>query len=46
VSDALIGVALAALVWVAVARVIPRTWFAGPFPAPLDSARGAPRVTR
>jgi hypothetical protein len=46
VSDALIGVALAALVWVAVSRVIPRTWFAGPFPAPLDSARGAPRVTR
>jgi hypothetical protein len=46
VSDALIGVALAALVWVAVARVIPRTWFAGPFPAPLDSARGAPRVIR
>ncbi|MDX6525353.1 MAG: hypothetical protein QOI43_864 [Gaiellales bacterium] len=46
VSDALIGVALAALVWVAVARDIPRTWFAGPFPAPLDSARGAPRVTQ
>jgi hypothetical protein len=43
VSDALIGIALAAVVWVLVARVIPRTWFAGPFPAPLASARGAPR---
>jgi PAP2 superfamily len=46
VSDALIGIVLAAVVWVVVARVIPRTWFAGPFPAPLDSARGAPRATR
>jgi hypothetical protein len=43
VSDALIGVALAAVVWVVVARVLPRTWFAGPFPVPLDSARGGPR---
>ena len=43
VSDALIGVALAAVVWVVVARSCPRTWFAGPFPAPLASARGAPR---
>jgi hypothetical protein len=42
VSDAIIGVALAAIVWVAVARVIPRTWFAGPFPVPIESARGGP----
>jgi hypothetical protein len=43
VSDAIIGVALAAVVWIVVARVFPRTWFAGPFPAPLASARGGPR---
>ena len=43
VSDALIGIALAALVFVGVRRYIPRTWFAGPFPAPMASARGAPR---
>jgi hypothetical protein len=42
VSDAIIGVALAAVVWVVVGRIVPRTWFAGPFPAPLASARGAP----
>ncbi len=26
-------------------RVLPRTWFAGPFPAPLASARGAPNAS-
>jgi hypothetical protein len=41
VSDALIGVALAGLVWLGVRRVLPRTWFAGPFAAPMASARGA-----
>ena len=40
VSDALIGVALAGLVWLGVRRVLPRTWFAGPFPPPMASARG------
>jgi hypothetical protein len=43
VSDALIGIALAGLVFVGVRAVLPRTWFAGPFPAPMASARGAPR---
>jgi PAP2 superfamily len=43
VSDALIGVALAGLVWLGVRRVLPRTWFAGPFAPPMASARGAPR---
>jgi hypothetical protein len=44
VSDALIGIALAALVFVGVRRLIPRTWFAGPFPAPMASARGAAKT--
>jgi hypothetical protein len=45
VSDALIGIALAGLVWLGVRRVLPRTWFAGPFAPPMASARGAPRRT-
>jgi hypothetical protein len=45
VSDALIGIALAGLVWLGVRHVLPRTWFAGPFPSPMASARGAPRRT-
>jgi hypothetical protein len=43
VSDALIGIALAGLVWLGVRRVLPHTWFAGPFPAPIASARGGLR---
>jgi membrane-associated phospholipid phosphatase len=45
VSDAIIGVVLAAVVWVVVARILRRTWFAGPFPVPLESARGGGRLT-
>jgi hypothetical protein len=43
VSDALIGIALAAAVFVGVRRALPHTWFAGPFAPPMARARGGPR---
>ena len=44
VSDALLGIAIAVLGWIVIGRLVPRTLLAGPFTAPLRSARAGPRV--